>query len=93
MKWYEEKEGFDLSAIPEEQDKKLESQKKVISWRRIAKAIERNDFYMKRLSFSQNKSDEEKLKKFITKYDNLLSIDTQTNDKHLNKFIERELKR
>ena len=48
---------------------------------------------MKRLSFSQNKSDEEKLKKFITKYDNLLSIDTQTNDKHLNKFIERELKR
>lgn len=93
MKWYEDKEGISLIDIPEEQDKKLEAQKKVISWRRIAKAIERNDFYMKRLSFSQNKSDEEKLKKFITKYDNLLSIDTQTNDKHLNQFIEREFKR
>lgn len=90
IKWHKEKEGVDLADIPQEADKKLESQKKVISWRRIARAIERNDFYMKRLSFSQNKSDEEKLKKLVRKYDNLLSVD-ETNDKHLKQFAEREI--
>ncbi|PJH69364.1 phosphoadenosine phosphosulfate reductase, partial [Salmonella enterica subsp. enterica serovar Typhimurium] len=62
MKWYEKKEGVSLQEIPQEADKKQETQKKVISWRRIAREIERNDFFMKRLSFSQNKSDEERLK-------------------------------
>ena len=90
LKWHEEKEGVSLLDIPQEADKKLEAQKKAISWRRVAKAIERNDFYMKRLSFSQNKSDEEKLKKLMNKYDNLLSIDN-TNDKHLKQFYEREV--
>lgn len=90
LKWHEEKEGVSLNDIPQEADKKLESQKKVISWRRIAKAIERNDFYMKRLSFSQTKSDEEKLKKLVNKYDNLLSPNT-TNDKHLKEFYEKEV--
>lgn len=90
--WYKKEEGIDITDIPDEADTKLESQKKIISWRRIARAIERNDFYMKRLSFSQTKSDEEKLKKFISKYKNLLAIDTETTDKHLKQFIERELK-
>lgn len=90
MKWYEEKEGVSLLDIPDEADKKEEAQKKAISWRRIAKAIERNDFYMKRLSFSQTKSDEERLKNLVNKYDNLLSPNT-TNDKHLKKFYEREV--
>lgn len=91
MKWYEDKEGVDLADIPQKADKKMESQRKVISWRRIAWAIERNDFYMKRLSFAQNKSDEEKLKKMIKKYDNLFSVEN-TNDKHLKQFYEREVK-
>lgn len=90
MKWYEEKEGVSLLDIPNEADKKEEAQKKAISWRRIAKAIERNDFYMKRLSFSQTKSDEERLKNLVNKYDNLLSPNA-TNDKHLKEFYEREV--
>ena len=57
--------------------------KKVISWRRIARAIEKNDFYMKRLSFSENKSDFEKLKTMISKWDNLLNETTETTDKSL----------
>ena len=52
-----------ISDIKDEEDKKLENAKKVASWRRIARAIEHNDFYMKRLSFSQNKRDNEKFKK------------------------------
>ncbi|WP_198033934.1 phosphoadenosine phosphosulfate reductase [Marinilactibacillus sp. 15R] len=89
--FYEKNEGIKLADIPDAADKKQESQKKVISWRRIARAIERNDFYMKRLSFSQNKSDEERLKKLVSKYDNLLSPNA-TNDKHLKQFYEREVR-
>ena len=59
-------------------------------WRRIARAIERNDYYMSRLSFSQTKNDYEKLIKMIHKYDNLLSSDTETDSKYL-KQVKEEL--
>lgn len=88
IKWYKEHENIDLKDIPDEADKKEESMKKVISWRRIARAIERNDFYMKRLSFSENKSDFEKLKKMISKWDNLLNETTLSTDKDLRKAKE-----
>ena len=58
--WYQKNEGINICDIPDEANLKEESLKNVISWRRIARAIERNDFYMTRLSFSQNKSDYEK---------------------------------
>lgn len=90
MEWHEKNEGVALTDIPQEADRKLETQRKAISWRRIARAIERNDFYMKRLSFSQNKRDEEKLKKMINKWDNLLDV-RNTNDVHLKRFYEREI--
>ena len=71
LNWYENN-GIKVSDIKDEEDKKLESAKKVASWRRIARAIEHNDFYMKRLSFSQNKRDNEKFKKLKEKYKNLV---------------------
>ena len=88
ISWYEKNEGINLKDIPDEADKKEESMKKVISWRRIARAIERNDFCMKRLSFSENKSDFEKLKKMISKWDNLLNETTLSTDKDLRKAKE-----
>ena len=72
MKWYKTHENIDI--IPQEGDLKLEQQKKIISWRRIARAIERNDFYMKRLSFGENKKDNEKLQHLMKKYNNLLEV-------------------
>jgi len=90
IKWYKENENIDITDIPEEADLKLESMKKTISWRRIARAIERNDFYMSRLSFSQNKSDYEKLIKMVHKYDNLLNKTTETDSKYL-KQVKEEL--
>jgi len=84
--WYKKTEGIDITDIPDESDKKLESLKKVISWRRIARAIERNDFYMKRLSFGQTKSDAEKLKEMISKWDNILNETTISTDKDLRKM-------
>ncbi|WP_061564879.1 DUF3440 domain-containing protein [Heyndrickxia coagulans] len=87
MAWYEKEEGVKLTDIPEEADKKLESAKKVASWRRIARAIERNDFWMKRLSFSQTKSDVERLFELKKKYANII-YGKDTNDKHLKQVAE-----
>lgn len=96
MHYYEKIKKFinfydiNYDEIPQEADKKLESRKKVISWRRIARAIERNDFYMKRLSFSQTKNDNEKLQRMIHKWDNLLNENTISTDKDLRGVIENE---
>lgn len=87
--WYKKHEGITLGDIPGEADKKLEQQKKAISWRRIARALEKNDFYMKRLSFSQTKTDQQKLETFVRTWSNFLNKDTETADKDLRRFIER----
>ena len=88
MIWYKNKYSVETEDIPETAECKLENQKKVISWRRIARAIERNDFYLRRLSFAQTKTDDEKLKRLIHKWDNLLNKTTKTDDKTLIKVIE-----
>ena len=81
LRWFEKHEGLSIKDIPEEADKKLESAKKAASWRRIARAIEKNDFWMKRLSFSQTKSDVQRIIELKKKYTNLLSEDVE--DKQL----------
>lgn len=92
MIWHRNKYGIDLEDIPDIAECKLENQKKVISWRRIARAIEKNDFYLRRLSFAQTKSDDNELKRLIHKWDNLLNRDTVTSDKHLQEVINIEYK-
>ncbi len=87
MIWYRNKYGVDEKDIPDTADIKLEGQKKAISWRRIARAIEKNDFYMKRLSFTQTKNDERELMRLIHKWDNLLNEKTKTDDVGLQKVI------
>jgi len=82
LDWYEKQEGISLQEIKDEEDKKLESAKKVASWRRIARAIERNDFWMKRLSFGQTKNDVERLFELKKKYKNII-YGKDTSDKHL----------
>lgn len=88
MLWHEVKLGIKLEDIPDTADKKLESQKKVISWRRIARAVEKNDFYLRRLSFTQTKNDDKELERLIHKWDNLLNYSTKTDDKTLQKIIQ-----
>ncbi len=91
MIWYRNKYGTDIKDIPDIAECKLESQKKAISWRRIARAIEKNDFYLRRLSFSQTKNDDEELMRMIHKWDNLLNKTTKTDDKRLQKIIEEAI--
>ena len=89
IRWFEKTEGITIADIPGEADKKLEQQRKAISWRRIARAIEKNDFYMKRLSFAQTKSDMAKLEKFMRTWSNFLTRDSDVTDKDLLRLIER----
>lgn len=90
LEWYEDKEGILVKDIPDTADKKLESSKKVPSWRRIARAIERNDFWMSRLSFGETKSDKELLKEMKIKYKSNLIKEENTNSKPL-KRVAKEL--
>lgn len=87
MIWYNKKYNVAISEIPDVAECKLENQKKAISWRRIARAIEKNDFYLRRLSFAQTKTDDEELKRLIHSWDNLLNRNTITDDKTLQKII------
>ncbi|WP_308855453.1 hypothetical protein [uncultured Methanosphaera sp.] len=75
--WYKKHENQDIQDIPDTADKKLESRKKVASWRRIARAIERNDFWMIGLSFSKTKTDTKFLYNLKEKYKNIIEKKTQ----------------
>lgn len=90
LKWYE-KQGIRMDDIPEEADKKLESAKKAASWRRIARAIEKNDFWMSRLSFSETKRDVKRLYELREKYRNI--IRPQDTDNKKLKNIAEEMER
>ncbi len=89
MLWHKTKNNIQLKDIPDTAELKLENQKKVISWRRIARAIEKNDFYLRRLSFAQTKNDDRELMQLIHKWDNLLNKKTRTDDKTLQKVIQK----
>jgi len=54
LKWWQDR-GY-LNGIPDEADAQEEAARKTPSWRRICKALLRNDYWCKGLSFSQHKS-------------------------------------
>lgn len=87
MQWYE-KEGISPDQIPDEADRKLESAKKAASWRRIARAIEKNDFWMSRLSFGETKRDVQRLFELKKKYRNIIRPQ-DTDSKKLKRVAER----
>ena len=59
------------------------------SWERIAWAIERNDFWMKRLGFNQTKGGREKLSTLRDQYGDSLIDPSATDDKHLGEWAEQ----
>lgn len=88
IKYWEEKGGCPLEQIPDEADKKMESLKVVPSWRRIARALERNDFFMSRLSFTQTKSDIIYLESMISKYNNVLDVENTDSKPLKREFLK-----
>jgi len=70
--WWREK-GYET--IPDEADHKMEAKKQVPSWRRICKALLRNDYWCKGLSFSMHKSGAyQRYQKIMTKRRNQWGI-------------------
>ncbi|MBU2395699.1 MAG: DUF3440 domain-containing protein [Gammaproteobacteria bacterium] len=57
IRWWQQRGTSYGQDIPDEVDSKLEANKDAPSWRRICKALLRNDYWCKGLSFSQHKSE------------------------------------
>ncbi len=95
IEWYEDNaypdkgwtEEMDLEDFPDAHpDEK--PKKGFPSWERIAWALERNDFWMKRLGFSQTKGGREKLEMLREEYGDSLIDPSATDDKHLGEWAE-----
>ena len=86
--YWEEKCGCTLDMIEDEADKKMESLKIVPSWRRVARALERNDFFLTRLSFGETKSDLKYLKDMIYGCNNLYD-ENSTDSKPLKRLYNK----
>ena len=86
--YWEEKCGCTLDMIEDEADKKMESLKSVPSWRRVARALERNDFFLTRLSFGETKSDLQYLKDMIYGCNNLYD-ENSTDSKPLKRLYNK----
>lgn len=90
MSWWDEKKDVNVSCYEDYiDDKGVEADRELPTWRRIARAIEKNDFWMKRLSFAATKSDVEKLNKFKEKYKTL--VGDGKIDKDMQKYERGEL--
>ncbi|WP_024347114.1 DUF3440 domain-containing protein [Lacrimispora indolis] len=85
LKWWSS-HGFRLDHIPDEASRELEAKKKIPSWRRIARAIEKNDFWLRRLSFAPSKSDAELLIQLKKQYQNLIHLE-DAQDKKMREII------
>lgn len=88
LTYWNDKCGCSLDMIEDEADKKLESLKIVPSWRRVARALERNDFFLTRLSFGETKSDLQYLKNMIYGCNNLYD-ENSTDSKPLKRLFNR----
>ncbi|WP_337653224.1 DUF3440 domain-containing protein [Halomontanus rarus] len=97
LEWYEnesyEETGWTaemgLEDIPDAHPDDMPKQKWP-SWERVAWAIERNDFWMKRLGFSQTKGGREKLEILREQYGDSLIDPDETDDKHLGEWAEQQ---
>jgi predicted phosphoadenosine phosphosulfate sulfurtransferase len=95
LEWYEDTayeetgwtEDMGIEDIPDAHPDDMPKQKWP-SWERVAWAIERNDFWMKRLGFSQTKGGREKLEVLREKYGDSLIQPDATDDKHLGEWAE-----
>jgi len=84
MSWWCEKKGVEVMSYKDYIDGDgIEADREQPTWRRIARAIEKNDFWMKRLSFTYTKNDVDKLNNLKLKYANIIG------DGKVDKDLER----
>lgn len=71
MNWWEKEANITPLDMPDDKWE-IEGYRQAPCWKRIARAIEKNDFWMSRLSFGQTKSDVERLFELKKKYKNII---------------------
>ncbi len=91
LDWWEKEAGITPENMPDDKWE-LKGYRQTPYWKRIARAIEKNDFWMSRLSFSQTKSDVRKLFELKKKYKNLI-YGKDTDSKPLKRVAEELNKR
>ncbi|MHA1620016.1 MAG: DUF3440 domain-containing protein [Promethearchaeota archaeon] len=67
LKWWQD-HGYPIERIPDTGPVRLESGKKIPSWRRVGKTLLKNDHLCKGLSFGQTKYQRKKYQAFFTKF-------------------------
>lgn len=86
LNWWEKEAGIKVSDIPEEKWNHSEY-RQTPYWKRIARAIEKNDFWMSSLSFSETKGDVKRLMELKKKYAFLICRNIETTNNQLKKAV------
>lgn len=87
LSWWEEKADITPQNMPDDKWD-IEGFRQAPYWKRIARAIEKNDFWMSGLSFSETKSDVERLFELKKKYSAIIRPDTESTNKQLREIAE-----
>lgn len=88
MSWWEEEAGISFENMPDDKWD-MEGFRQAPYWKRIARAIEKNDFWMSGLSFGETKSDVKRLFELKKKYAGIIRPDTQSTNKQLREIVGR----
>lgn len=88
MSWWEKEGGISPDKIPDDKWE-IEGFRQAPYWKRIARAIEKNDFWMSGLSFSQTKGDVQRLFELKRKYADLIRPGIRSTNKQLREISER----
>ena len=80
--WWEKEAGITPSSMPDDKWD-IQGFRRAPYWKRIARAIEKNDFWMSGLSFSETKGDVKRLFELKKKYAGIIRRDIQSTNKQL----------
>jgi len=86
--WWEKEAGITSDTMPDDKWE-LPGYRQSPYWKRVARAIEKNDFWMSGLSFSETKGDVKRLMELKQKYAFLICRDIDTTNKQLRTAVGR----
>ncbi len=88
MTWWEKEGGIAPDKIPDDKWE-IEGFRQAPYWKRIARAIEKNDFWMSGLSFSQTKGDVKRLFELKERYAGIIRPGITSTNKQLREIAEK----
>ncbi len=88
LDWWQKEIGIRPEEVPDDKWT-LEPYRRTPYWKRIARALEKNDFWMTSLSFAETKGDTKRLYELKKKYAFLIGRDTETTDRRLRAIAEK----